>query len=108
MDMVDRGLSQEQKMMRDTCRTFVDSCVTPFIRANWQREWLMTPEDRLPAYILQEMDKIGLRTLGIPAEFGGTPIDPGEGAQTFAVIAAEMARGDSGLADKLGQIWTAR
>ena len=105
MDMVDRGLSQEQKMMRDTCRTFVDSCVTPFIRANWQREWLMTPEDRLPAYILQEMDKIGLRTLGIPAEFGGTPIDPGEEVQTFAVIAEEIARGDSGLADKLAQIW---
>ncbi|HUY56957.1 MAG TPA: acyl-CoA dehydrogenase family protein [Candidatus Micrarchaeaceae archaeon] len=105
MEMAARGLSQEQLLMRDTCRSFVDGCVAPFISTNWQREWLMTPEDRLPAYILEEADKIGLRTLGVPAEFGGTPIDPGEEVQTFAIIAEEIARGDSGLADKLAQIW---
>jgi alkylation response protein AidB-like acyl-CoA dehydrogenase len=105
MEMAARGLSPEQTLMRDTCRSFVDNCVTPFIRTNWQREWLMTPEDRLPAYILEETDKIGLRTLGVPAEFGGTQIDPREEVQTFAIIAEEIARGDSGLADKLAQIW---
>ncbi|HZN25471.1 MAG TPA: acyl-CoA dehydrogenase family protein [Burkholderiales bacterium] len=103
--MTDRGLSDEQKMMRETCRAFVDDFVAPFIRASWQREWLMTPEERLPSSILEQADRIGIRTLGIPEEFGGTPIDPKEEVQTFAIIAEEIARGDSGLADKLVQIW---
>ena len=105
MHMIERGLSDEQRMMRETCRAFVNDFVAPFIRANWQREWLMTPEDRLPASILEQADRIGIRTLGVPEEFGGTPIDPREEVQTFAIISEEIARGDSGLADKLVQIW---
>ena len=101
----ERGLSNEQRMMRETCRAFVDDFVAPFIRANWQREWLMTPEERLPAAILEQADRIGIRTLGIPEEFGGTAVDPNEEVQTFAIISEEIARGDSGLADKLVQIW---
>ncbi|HYH42726.1 MAG TPA: acyl-CoA dehydrogenase family protein, partial [Burkholderiales bacterium] len=105
MGSEDRGLSEEQRMMRATCRAFVDDFVAPFIREHWQREWLMTPEDRLPASILEQADRIGVRTLGVPEEFGGTPVDPAEEVQTFALIAEEIARGDSGLADKLVQIW---
>jgi alkylation response protein AidB-like acyl-CoA dehydrogenase len=101
----DRGLSEEQRMMRETCRAFVDDFVAPFIRSNWQREWLMSPEERLPPDILEQADRIGIRTLGIPEEFGGTAIDPKEEVQTFAIISEEIARGDSGLADKLVQIW---
>jgi alkylation response protein AidB-like acyl-CoA dehydrogenase len=105
MFMSDRGLSDEQRMMRETCRAFVNDFVAPFIRTNWQREWLMTPEERLPASILEQADGIGIRTLGIPEEFGGTPIDPKEDVQTFAIISEENARGHSGHADKLVQIW---
>ena len=101
----DRGLSDEQRMMRDACRAFVDDFVTPFIRKNWQREWDMNPEDRLPREILEQAHKIGVRTLGIPEEFGGTPIDPKSEVQTFAMISEEISRGDTGLADKLVQIW---
>ena len=32
-------------------------------------------------------------------------LDPGTQAQTFSIIATEIARGDSGLADKLVQNW---
>ncbi len=105
MDMIERGLSEEQRMMRETCRAFVDDVVTPFIRKNWQREWLMDPDARLPREILAQADKIGIRTLGVPEEFGGVQLDPASEVQTFAVIAEEVARGDSGLADKLVQIW---
>lgn len=101
----DYGLSEELRMMRDTCRTFVDAHVIPFIRENWQREWQMDPEGRMPLKILEEADKCGIRTLGIPAEFGGTETDPATEAQTFAVLCEEVARGDSGLADKLSQNW---
>jgi alkylation response protein AidB-like acyl-CoA dehydrogenase len=91
--------------MRESCRAFVDDFVTPFIRKNWQREWLMDPDARLPAEILQQADKIGVRTLGVPEEFGGVQLEAASEVQTFAVIAEEIARGDSGLADKLVQNW---
>ncbi len=105
MDMIDRRLSEEQQLMRRTCRAFVNDVVIPFIRANWKREWLMEPEQRLPREILEAADRIGIRTLGVPEEFGGVQLDPAAEVQTFAVIAEEIARGDSGLADKLVQNW---
>jgi len=103
--MIDRGLSEEQKLMRETCRGFVNDLVIPFMRRNWQREWLMDPDARLPREILEQADRIGIRTLGVPEEFGGIQLDPATEVQTFAIISEEIARGDSGLADKLVQIW---
>jgi alkylation response protein AidB-like acyl-CoA dehydrogenase len=103
--MHDHGLSEEQRLMRQSCRAFVDEVVIPFIRHNWQREWSMVPEDRLPPDILKGADAIGIRTLGVPEEFGGIELDNASEVQTFALIAEEIARGDSGLADKLVQNW---
>ena len=98
-------LSEEQCMMRDSCRAFVDDVIIPFVRTNWKNEWLMTPENRLPPEILEGAEKIGIRTLGVPEEFGGLELDPKTEVQTFALISEEIARGDSGLADKLVQNW---
>ena len=98
-------LSEEQILMRDSCRAFVDDVVIPFIRKDWQREWTMVPEDRLPREILEGADKIGIRVLGVPDEFGGVELDKASEVQTFAIISEEIARGDSGLADKLVQNW---
>jgi len=105
MNMNEYGISEELSLMRRSCRSFVDDVVIPFIRQNWQREWLMTPEDRLPADILKGADEIGIRTLGVPEEFGGIELEKGTEVQTFALISEEIARGDSGLADKLVQNW---
>src|SRR5437879_9024484 len=102
-DMLERGLSEEQKMMRESCRAFVDDFVTPFIRKNWQREWLMDPDARLPAEILEQADRIGVRTLAVPEEYGGVQLDPASEVRSFAIIAEEIARGGSGVADKRGQ-----
>ncbi|MGZ5119816.1 MAG: acyl-CoA dehydrogenase family protein [Burkholderiales bacterium] len=103
--IIDRGLTEEQRLMRETIRAFVDHDVVPFMRKNWQLEWDMKPENRPSVELLQGAHKIGVRTLGVPEEFGGTPVDPQTEVQTFAMIAEEIARGDSGLADKLVQIW---
>ena len=105
MTTADRDLSEEQRLMRRSCRDFVDDVVIPFIRDNWQREWTMTPEDRLPREILAGAERIGIRTLGVPEEFGGIELDPKTEVRTFAIISEEVARGDSGLADKLVQNW---
>jgi alkylation response protein AidB-like acyl-CoA dehydrogenase len=105
MEMIDRGLSEEQRLMRASCREFVERFVTPFIRRDWQREWLMDPDARLPRSILEQADRIGIRTLGVPEEYGGVQLDPATEVRSFALIAEEIARGDSGLADKLVQNW---
>ena len=103
--IVRRGLSEEQQLMRASCAKFVDDIVLPFIRSNWQQEWSMKPGDRLPPQILVEADKIGIRTLGVPVEYGGIELEKATEIKTFALIAEEVARGDSGLADKLVQNW---
>jgi alkylation response protein AidB-like acyl-CoA dehydrogenase len=98
-------LSEEQRLMRQSCRQFVDDVVIPFIRRDWQREWRMTPEDRLPPEILEGADRVGIRTLGVPEELGGVELEKASEVRTFAIIAEEIARGDSGLSDKLVQNW---
>ncbi len=105
MTTADRDLSEEQRLMRQSCRDFVDEVVIPFIRGNWQREWVMTPEDRLPKEVLEGAEKVGIRTLGVPEEYGGIELEPKTEVRTFAIISEEVARGDSGLADKLVQNW---
>ena len=104
-EVPDRYLSDEQRLMRQTCRRYVDEVVRPFIAANREREWLFEPDQRLPAEILQEADRTGLRGLAVPDRYGGVGLDPATEAQTFSIIATELARGDSGLADKLVQNW---
>src|SRR5438445_13772331 len=99
-DMLERGLSEEQKMMRESCRAFVDDFVTPFIRKNWQREWLMDPDARLPAEILEQADRIGIRTLAVPEEYGGTQLHAASEGRSFAIIAEEIEPRHSGLPDQ--------
>ena len=82
----DRGLSEELRMMRQSCRDFVDEVVLPFIKQNWKREWSMVPEERLPPRILEEAEKIGIRTLGVPEEYGGVELEKGTEVKTFAVV----------------------
>lgn len=101
----DRYLTDEQRLMRDTTRQYVDHVVTPFITHNRLREWEMDPLQRLDATILEQADAVGLRSLGVPVQYGGIDLDPATQSQTFALIATEIARGESGLADKLVQNW---
>lgn len=101
----DRYLTDEQRMMRDTTRQYVDTVVIPFIQLNRTREWDMDPLARLDPNILEQADAAGLRSLGVPEQFGGVDLDPATLSQTLAIIATEIARGESGLADKLVQNW---
>jgi len=103
MEMQMMGLTEEQKQMKKLCHDFVDSDVIPFIRKNREREWTAPPEERLPWELLKAADKLGLRSLGVPEKYGGIKLD--KQAETFAIIAEELARGDSGFADIMGQLW---
>ncbi len=103
MEMHMMALTDEQKQMRQLCRDFVDNEVIPFIRNNREREWTAPPQERLPWHLLKAADKLGLRALGVPEKYGGLKLE--SQAQTFAVIAEELARGDSGFSDIMGQLW---
>lgn len=105
MDMRSIDLTDEQRMILDTCQAFVNEVVLPFVRDNREREWSAPPENRLPLELLEAVDRLGLRTLGVPEEFGGINFEEGTQAQTLALIAEEIGRGDSGFADKLVQNW---
>ena len=91
--------------MRDTTRRYVDAVVIPFIEQNRTREWAMDPMARLAPHILEQADAAGLRSLGVPERFGGLALATATQSQTLAIIATEIARGESGLADKLVQNW---
>ena len=105
MSVFELELTESQRMMREACKKFVDDSIIPFISKNWKNEWNMTPEGRLPDFILQDADKLGIRTLGVPETFGGISLEKEHEVRTFAIISEEIARGDSGLADKLVQNW---
>lgn len=98
-------MTEDQRLMRDAARAFVKDYLKPYIQSNWQREWAMEPEKRITRELLEAADRIGLRTLAVPEEFGGTPLDPETEIRTFSVIAEEIARGDTGFADKMVQCW---
>jgi hypothetical protein len=104
-DLDDGSLTDEQVAMRQTCRRYVDNVLRPFVRNDREREWRFEPEQRLTPELLEEADRAGLRSLGIPEAYGGVALAEGTEAQTFAIIAAELARGDVGVADKLVQNW---
>ena len=57
MSIFDQDLTEDQIMMRDVCRRFVDNTIIPFISKNWKTEWDLTPESRLPNSILEDADK---------------------------------------------------
>ncbi len=101
MRSCDEGLSDEQLAFRRLCRDFVDDEILPWVRANREREWNSPPHQRWPRELLSKADEIGLRTLGLPEEYGGVPLD----TFTQALMVEELGRGDVGFTTTLVQNW---
>lgn len=80
---LDELLSREERMIRDTVRSWVDERVLPGIR-----EWFR--EDRFPADRIAEMGAMGLLGPHIPGEGS-----PELGAVAYGLIQQELERGDS-------------
>ena len=60
-----------------------------------------TRRETTKLYSTRSVDSLGIRTLGVPEEFGGMSLEKEHEVRTFAIISEEIARGDSGLVDKL-------
>jgi alkylation response protein AidB-like acyl-CoA dehydrogenase len=103
MDLHLMDLTDEQKQMRAVCRDFVDKEVIPYMNDRREEEWTKPANERQPWDLLKAADKLGLRALGVPEKYGGIQLE--QQAQTFAIIAEELSRGDSGFADIMSQLW---
>ena len=95
---MDFRLNEEQERWREVARDFAESVIKPDVL---RRDRLPTAEERIPWDWIRQADEVGLRTLGIPKEFGGAGAD----ILTMCVAGEEVAVGDLGFAVILDQCW---
>ncbi|MDR2985810.1 MAG: acyl-CoA dehydrogenase family protein [Nocardiopsaceae bacterium] len=88
---MDFELSDEQRLLRDTIRSFVDAQIRPVAR-----EW--EESGRYPEEIVATMKKLGLFGLLVPEEYGGMAAD----MVSLAVVFEEISRGWMGVAGIIG------
>ncbi len=88
---MDFELSDEQRLLRDTMRSFVDEQIRPVAR-----EW--EESGRYPEEIVGTMRQLGLFGLLIPEAYGGMAAD----MVSLAVVFEEISRGWMGVAGILG------
>jgi len=84
-------LSEEQRAMLETVRKFVSEVVVP-LGAELDRA--QNPEDCFSWEIVEEADRVGIRTMTLTEEHGGTGAD----SLTTAMVIEELAKGDLGVA----------
>ncbi|MGI9008764.1 MAG: acyl-CoA dehydrogenase family protein [Streptosporangiaceae bacterium] len=88
---MDFDLSDEQRLLRDTIRSFVDGEIRPVAR-----EW--EESGRYPDEIVATMAQMGLFGLLVPEEYGGMAAD----MVSLAVVFEEISRGWMGVAGIIG------
>ena len=79
-------LSEEEILIRDTVRDFVENEVIPIIEQHYQ-------EGTFPLELGSKMAELGLFGITIPEEYGGS----GANYTTYGLAMQELERGDSGV-----------
>src|SRR5258708_6177731 len=88
---MDFELSDEQRLLRDTMRLFVDEQIRPVAREGEE-------SGRYPEEIVATMREMGLFGLLVPEEYGGMAAD----MVSLAVVFEEISRGWMGVAGIIG------
>jgi len=88
---MDFELSDEQRLLRETIRSFVDAQIRPVAK-----EW--EASGRYPEEIVATMRQMGLFGLLVPEEYGGMAAD----MVSLAVVFEEISRGWMGVAGIIG------
>lgn len=83
---LDAQLTTEQKLIRDSVRSWVNNSVIPIIEDCAQH-------NEFPRHLVKELGEIGALGPHIPTEYGGGGLD----AITYGLIMQELERGDSGI-----------
>jgi acyl-CoA dehydrogenase len=95
---MDFSLTQEQQRWRDLAREFTEKMIKPDVM---RRDRLPTAAERIPWDWIREADKQGIRTMGVPKQFGGA----GSDIFTMCLVGEELAVGDLGFAVIMDQCW---
>ncbi|TAH35808.1 MAG: acyl-CoA dehydrogenase [Planctomycetota bacterium] len=83
---LDDLLTEEERMVREQVRSFVDERVLPIVAAHWEA-------GTYPGELNLEMARLGMFGPAIPEQYGGA----GLGAVAYGLICQELERGDSGI-----------
>ena len=83
---IDDMLNDEERMIRDTVRRFVDDRVIPIIDEHFEKA-------SFPTQLIPEMAKIGLFGGNLPEEYGCANMNN----VSYGLVMQELERGDSGL-----------
>ncbi|MBK9794574.1 MAG: acyl-CoA dehydrogenase family protein [Sphingobacteriales bacterium] len=83
---LDEQLSDEQKLIRDSVRSWVNTSVIPIIED-------CAEHNQFPKHLIKELGEIGAFGPHIPVEYGGGGLD----AISYGLIMQELERGDSGI-----------
>lgn len=83
---LDEQLSDEQKLIRDSVRSWVNTSVIPIIED-------CAEHNQFPKHLIKELGEIGAFGPHIPTEYGGGGLD----AISYGLIMQELERGDSGI-----------
>src|SRR5690606_33933362 len=78
------NFTEEQNMLRETVRSFVDKEIMPYI-AEWDRE------GQFDQNIYNKLADLGLMGVCIPEEYGGSGMD----YNALAIVCEELERGDT-------------
>ncbi len=79
-------LSEAQKLIRETARSFVDTEVIPHVKA-WEEQ------GEIPQTVIRKMGDLGFFGIPIPEAYGGAGLD----YVSFALVVEEIARGCNSL-----------
>jgi len=88
-------LVREQRMMRESCRAFVNDFVTPYIRQNCSGEWADGPDARCRARYSSRPTR-SASAPGVPEEFRRCFRSSRARSADLALISEEIARGRLG------------
>jgi alkylation response protein AidB-like acyl-CoA dehydrogenase len=85
------ALSDEETMLVDTVRTFIDRDVKPTVRE-------VEHANEYPEAWIEQMKRIGVFGLAVPEEYGGSPVS----MPCYVQVTEELARGWMSLAGAMG------
>ncbi|BBY40058.1 acyl-CoA dehydrogenase [Mycobacterium mantenii] len=85
------ALNDEETMLVDTVRTFIDRDVKPTVRE-------LEHANEYPEAWIEQMKRIGIFGLAVPEEYGGSPVS----MPCYVRVTEELARGWMSLAGAMG------
>ena len=95
---MDFSLGENQRKWQLIAREFAKKVIAP---EALERDKIPLAKDRIPWDWIKLADKAGIRTLGVPKEFGGAE----ESILTMCIVGEELAAADLGFAVIMDQCW---